>query len=177
MSRRRRLTVKAFGELTAGTGTSHRPVPVKQHSCVWAVPLHHRALPSLFTPKESGLIVTLETAGPATGLRGFPSPSSADCPNGGMNKTTQRHTLTFPRPCLIQCTHRHAAKDGKSSVQRAIHNFRDSRCHLVSTSIQLREMLYTDSRDMVLVSSTVTLRHYNCCTVAEIMDTPLHMLP
>jgi hypothetical protein len=45
----------------------------------------------------------------------------------------------------------------------------------ISTSTQLREMFYTDSQDMLILSSTVASRYYSCCTdvapVPEFMDT------
>jgi hypothetical protein len=31
-------------------------------------------------------------------------------------------------------------------------------------STQIREILYTDSQDMLVLSSTVAVRYYNCCT-------------
>jgi hypothetical protein len=34
----------------------------------------------------------------------------------------------------------------------------------ISTSTQLREMLYTNSQDMIVLSTTVASRYYNCCT-------------
>jgi hypothetical protein len=34
----------------------------------------------------------------------------------------------------------------------------------ISTSTQLREVSYTDSQDMLLLSSTVVSRYNNCCT-------------
>jgi hypothetical protein len=34
----------------------------------------------------------------------------------------------------------------------------------ISTSPQLREILYTDSQDMLVLSSTVASCYYNCCT-------------
>jgi hypothetical protein len=34
----------------------------------------------------------------------------------------------------------------------------------MSTSNQLGEILYTDSQDMLALSSTVASHYYNCCT-------------
>jgi hypothetical protein len=31
-------------------------------------------------------------------------------------------------------------------------------------SIQLHEIVYTDSQDILVLSSTIALRYYNCCT-------------
>jgi hypothetical protein len=36
-----------------------------------------------------------------------------------------------------------------------------------STSTQLRENLYIDSQDMLVLSSTVASRYYNCCTTSR----------
>jgi hypothetical protein len=38
----------------------------------------------------------------------------------------------------------------------------------LSTSTQLREILYTDSQDMLVLSSTVVSRYYNCCADGSI---------
>jgi hypothetical protein len=34
----------------------------------------------------------------------------------------------------------------------------------ISLSSQLYDILYTDSQDMLILSSTIALRYYNCCT-------------
>jgi hypothetical protein len=40
----------------------------------------------------------------------------------------------------------------------------NKRTYKISTSTQLRKILYTDSKDMLILSSTVASRYYNCCT-------------
>jgi hypothetical protein len=47
-----------------------------------------------------------------------------------------------------------------------IHNLKKKDVN-ISTSIQLHEILYTDSQNMYVLSSTVPSRYYNCCTVTS----------
>jgi hypothetical protein len=38
------------------------------------------------------------------------------------------------------------------------------RTYKITTPTQLRDILYTDSQDMLVLSSAVASRYYNCCT-------------
>jgi hypothetical protein len=58
---------------------------------------------------------------------------------------------------LISCQKSHQAR----------HITPNKRTQKIGTSIQMREILYTLSRDMLVLLSTIASRYYNCCTVGS----------
>jgi hypothetical protein len=84
--------------------------------------------------------------------------------------------LPFPDACLI------TARVSVALFPKFAHNLMHTRCRIhreiasgqihgskwndvkISTPTQLRAMLYTNSQDVLVLSSAVASRYYNCCT-------------
>jgi hypothetical protein len=86
-------------------------------------------------------------------------------------------THTFLPECLSKCQGLHhtfskictkfdavSLSDPSQNHIRPDTQLQTKGCKKISSSIELREILYTDSQGMLVLSSTVVSRYYNCCT-------------